>query len=71
MRSGLTPIQANYPIPEDFVRLAKRWRPDAIDILFGYVWQGFDKLETEAFDVSKTEDNIEDDTKPPRKRFCR
>jgi len=61
MRSGLTPIQANYPIPEDFVRLAKRWHPDAIDILLGYVWQGFDKLETEAFDVSKTEDNIEDD----------
>jgi hypothetical protein len=61
MRSRSTPIQTNYPIPEDFVKLAKRWHPDAIDILLGYVWQGFDKLETEAFDVSKTEDNIEDD----------
>jgi len=58
MRSRLTPIQTNYPVPEDFVRLAKRWHPDAIDILLGYVWQGFDKLVVEAFDVSKTEENL-------------
>lgn len=61
MRSRLTPIQANYPVPKDFVSLAKRWHPDAIDILLGYVWQGFDKLAAEEFDVSKTEQNLEDD----------
>ncbi len=61
MRSRLTPIQANCPVPEDFVRLAKRWHPDAIEILLGYVWQGFDKLAAEEFDVSKTDENLEDD----------
>ena len=61
MRNRLTPIQANYPVPEDFVILAKRWHPDAINILLGYVWQGFDKLVDEAFDVSKTDENLEDD----------
>ena len=61
MRSRFTPIQTNYPVPEDFVRLAKRWHPDAIDILLGYVWQGFDKLAGEEFDVSKTDENLEDD----------
>jgi len=61
MCNRLTPIQANYPVPEDFVILAKRWHPDAINILLGYVWQGFDKLLAEAFDVSKTNENLEDD----------
>jgi len=56
-----TPIQMNYPVPEDFVILAKRWHPDAIDILLGYVWEGFDKLLAEAFDVNKTDENLEDD----------
>ena len=61
MRRRLTTIQANYPVPEDFVSLAKCWRPDAIDVLLGYVWEGFDKLMDEAFDVSKSDDNLEDD----------
>jgi len=61
MRRRLTPIQTNYPVPEDFVNLAKRWHPEAIDVLLGYVWQGFDKLMDEAFDVSKSDDNLEDD----------
>lgn len=61
MRSRPTPIQANYPVPRDFVSLAKCWRPDAIDILIGYVWQGFDKLAAEGFDVSQADENVEDD----------
>jgi hypothetical protein len=61
MHKRSTPIQTNYPIPEDFVILAKQWRPDAIDILLGYVWEGFDRLLTEAFDVNKTNENLEDD----------
>jgi hypothetical protein len=56
-----TPIQTNYPIPDDFVILAKQWRPDAIDILLGYVWEGFDRLLAEAFDVNKNNENLEDD----------
>ena len=61
MHNRLTPIQTNYPVPKDFVILAKRWHPDAIDILLGYVWQGFDKLIAEAFDFNKTDENLEDD----------
>jgi hypothetical protein len=60
MPRGLTPIQANYPIPDDFVAMVKRWRGHAIDILFGYVWSGFDRLlEEEQFDLSQAEENLE------------
>jgi len=61
MRKHLTPIQAVYPVPKDFVILAKRWHPDAIDILLGYIWQGFDKLADEEFDANKADENLEDD----------
>ena len=61
MHKRPTPIQMNYPVPQDFVILAKRWHPDAIDIMLGYVWEGFDKLFDEAFDVNKTDENLEDD----------
>lgn len=61
MPSGKTPIQRNSPVPEDFVVLAKRYKPDAIDIILGYVWQGFDMLISECFDVSQEDDHIEDE----------
>jgi hypothetical protein len=57
-----TPIQANYPVPEDFVVMARRWQPDAIENMLGYVWQGFDTLlEEENFDLSKAEESLERD----------
>ena len=57
-----TPLQANYPVPEDFVVMARRWRPDAIEIMLRYVWQGFDTLlEEENFDLGKAEESLERD----------
>lgn len=57
-----TPLQANYPVPEDFVVMARRWRPDAIEIMLGYVWQGFDTLlDEENFDLRKAEESLERD----------
>lgn len=61
MSRGETPIQRNYPVPEDFVVLAKKYKPDAINVILGYVWQGFDMLTKDSFDVSKDDDNIEND----------
>jgi hypothetical protein len=62
MNSRPTPLQANYPVPEDFVAMARRWRPDAIEIMMGYVWQGFDTLlEKENFELGKAEESLERD----------
>ncbi|MFZ2630644.1 MAG: hypothetical protein WA081_03715 [Desulfosalsimonadaceae bacterium] len=61
MKRRSTPIQSNYPVPEDFVLLAKKWRPDAVDILLGFVWQGFDQLAREKFNAAKDDQNLEDD----------
>ena len=62
MNRGPTPLQANYPVPEDFVVMARRWRPDAIEIMLGYVWQGFDTLlNEENFDLGKAEESLERD----------
>jgi len=61
MFKGESPIQRNYPIPEDFVSLAKKWCADAIDIMLGVVWQGFDALSNEFFDISRDDENIEDE----------
>ncbi|MBW1800321.1 MAG: hypothetical protein JRJ85_06280, partial [Deltaproteobacteria bacterium] len=62
MNRGPTPLQANYPVPEDFVVMARRWRPDAIEIMLGYVWQGFDTLlDEEDFDLGKAEESLERD----------
>lgn len=68
MRKHLSPIQSNYPVPEDFIELAKRWSPDAIDVLLGYVWDGYDELKKE-FDVKREDKKIEDDI--TLSLFCR
>ena len=59
MGNGLTPAQASYPVPQDFVALACRWRPDAIDSLFDYVWRGFYKLIQEGFRLDMASENLE------------
>jgi hypothetical protein len=61
MRRRLTPVQVNYPVPDDFVALARQWRSDAIAILLQYIWEGFDLLGGEAFDIADSEENLEDD----------
>ena len=61
MNRRLTPVQVNYPVPHDFVTLARQWRSDAIEILLQYIWQGFDRLAGEAFDITDSDENLEDD----------
>jgi len=61
MKRRLTPVQVNYPVPDDFVTLARQWRSDAIDILLRYIWEGFDHLGGEAIDVTDSDENLEDD----------
>jgi hypothetical protein len=81
MKRRLTPVQVNYPVPDDFVTLARQWRSDAIDILLQYIWKGFDRLRGEDFDVTDSDENLEDeitfaahcriqDTMPRLSPFC-
>jgi hypothetical protein len=56
-----SPIQSNFPIPEDFVRLAVRIKPNAINIMLNFVWQGYDRLrEGDRFTISKDDAHPED-----------
>lgn len=61
MKRRLTPVQVSYPVPDDFVTLARQWRSDAIDILLQYIWEGFDHLAEETFDITDSDENLEDD----------
>lgn len=62
MADRMSPVQANFPIPEDFVILAKRVLPDAINVMLRHVWQGYDRLrEGDSFDVSKNDAHLEDE----------
>ncbi|MEN6424527.1 MAG: hypothetical protein ABFE13_04135 [Phycisphaerales bacterium] len=64
-----TPVQANCPIPEDFVALANRLRPMAVNELLRFIWEGFDRLAVDMFDVTKGDENLEDDI--TYAAFCR
>lgn len=58
----VSPVQGNYPKPEDFVILAKRLWPDAIRVMLEYVWHGYDRLrEGDRFDVAKDDAHLEDE----------
>jgi hypothetical protein len=58
----LSPIQGNYPIPEDFVILAKKLRPDAIHVMLDYVWRGYDRLrQVDSFSVAQEDAHLEDE----------
>jgi len=81
MKRRLTPVQLNYSVPDDFVALARQWRSDAIDILLQHIWGGFDHLRGEDFDVTGSDENVEDeitfaaqcriqDTMPRLSPFC-
>lgn len=59
-RRGLTPIQQNFPPPEDFVEAIEEWKRDGVDLLFSYLWKGFDDLiNHQQIEVSATDENIE------------
>lgn len=52
-------LEANLPVPGEFVSLAKRWRDDAIEILLGYIWQGLDALKSRGYSFDPDQENIE------------
>jgi hypothetical protein len=61
-RKGRTILEHRWKDTDDFVKLAKEWNPDAIVILIGFVWQGYDLLVTEflsQINCSGTEEQLE------------
>jgi hypothetical protein len=54
-----SPLEANWPTPEDFVALARRWRSDAIEILLGYVWVGYDLLKEQKLRFDPRQEDLE------------
>ena len=52
-------LEANQPVPGDFVALASGWRADAIEILLGLVWRGLDRLKAHSFKFDPDQENIE------------
>ena len=63
VRRRLTIPEARWPDTQDFVELAVRWQSDAINVLWGYVWQGWDsyctKVLSEVVDISEANDQLE------------
>jgi len=54
-RRRLTPMEAAYPVPSDFVESILGWREDAIVVLMGYVWLGMEAFLAE-MDIDWTQD---------------
>ena len=62
MPDSISPLQRNYSLPNDFVTLAKRHQPDAIFVMLGYIWQGYDQLrQQDRFKVSNVDNHLEDE----------
>lgn len=60
MRRRLSPIEAAYPVPGDFVTSIEGWRQDAISALMGYVWEGTKSFADELrIDLSQDMENME------------
>jgi hypothetical protein len=59
-RRTLSPIEAAYPVPDDFVTSIQMWREDAIAILMGYVWEGTKSFAQELrIDLTQDLENLE------------
>jgi hypothetical protein len=54
-----SPLEANLPIPDDFVKLAKLWRNDAIDILLDFIWRALDCLKSQGLLFNPEQENLE------------
>jgi len=54
-----SPLEANLPVPDDFVLLAKRWHNDAIDILLDFTWKGLDRLKAQGLIFDPQQENLE------------
>lgn len=62
MTNWLSPLRTNYPIPEDFVATARKLRSDAIEIMLGFLWSGFDRLQDkDMFAVRASDPHLEDE----------
>jgi len=59
MPRRLSPLEANFPVPGDFVVLATRWRSDAIDILLDFIWKGLDRLRARGYTFALDQENPE------------
>src|SRR5688500_8897652 len=59
MARGITPLQANFPIPEDFIATITAMQSGALERLFDCVWIGFDEVKERRFDVTEADENIE------------
>jgi hypothetical protein len=62
VRRRLTIPESRWPEAQDFVELAMSWRSDAIKVLWGYVWQGWDSYCTKVLskvDLSEADDQLE------------
>jgi hypothetical protein len=62
VRRRLTIPESRWPETQDFVKLAMSWRNDAIKVLWGYVWQGWDSYCTKVLskvDLSEADDQLE------------
>jgi hypothetical protein len=57
-RRNRTPVQSAYSLPGDFVEMVRAWREDAIEVIFGYVWKGFDELLSR-HKFARTKENLE------------
>lgn len=61
-RRRLTIPESRWPETQDFVELATGWRSNAIEVLWGYVWQGWDSYCTKVLskvDLSEADDQLE------------
>ena len=59
-RRRLSPIEAAYPLPDDFVTSIQTWRQDAITVLMGYVWEGTRSFANELrIDLTQDLENLE------------
>lgn len=54
-----SPLEVNFPVPEDFVNLAKSWRIDAINILLDFIWRGLDRLKAQGLTFDPDQENLE------------
>ncbi|MCX7044504.1 MAG: hypothetical protein NTX50_03325 [Candidatus Sumerlaeota bacterium] len=57
-----SPIKCSYPIPVDFCTTARKWKPDAIDIMLGCIWSGYDRLlQKDGFVIRIDDVHLEDE----------
>lgn len=62
MERKLSIGELRWPISQEFVSVAKRWKEDASAILLGFIWKGYDSLSNAILlkiDCTQAEDQIE------------